>query len=57
MKLLARCDRKPRRAERGFKPGGRRQRWTFEEAIKLLGKKLRALGVPILPLPPKAPGE
>ena len=45
MKLLARHDRKPRRAERGFKPGGRRQRWTFEEAIMLLDKKLRAMGV------------
>ncbi|HYI63793.1 MAG TPA: hypothetical protein VEW71_02795 [Allosphingosinicella sp.] len=45
MKLLARWDRKPRRPDSRFTPGGRRQRWTFEEAIVLLDKKLRALGV------------
>jgi hypothetical protein len=45
MKLLARRDRKPRRADTRFTPGGRRQRWTFEEAIVLLDKKLRALGL------------
>ena len=45
MKLLARFDRKPRRAERGFRPGGRRQRMTFEDAMVLLDKRLRALGL------------
>ncbi len=47
MKLLARYDRKPRRAERGFAPGGRRQRWTFEMAIEELARHLRAMGVHI----------
>lgn len=45
MRLLARWDRKPRRPESRFTPGGRRQRMTFDEAIVLLDKKLRALGV------------
>lgn len=44
MRLLARWDRKPRRAERGFKPGGRRQRWTFDDAMALLVKRLKAMG-------------
>lgn len=57
MKLLARLDRKPRRAERGFKPGGRRQECTFEDAIVLLDKKLRALGVRRGVLTPDATGE
>ncbi|MEA3014714.1 MAG: hypothetical protein QOD42_3259 [Sphingomonadales bacterium] len=52
MKLLARWDRKPRRVDSRFKEGGRRQRWTFEEAIALLDKKLRALGVRISAPPP-----
>ena len=43
MKLLARWDRKPRRPGSRFTPG-RRQRWTFEETIVLLDKKLRAIG-------------
>lgn len=51
MKLLARFDRKPRRIERGFKPAGRRQRWTFEQAIAGLDKHLRAMGVPRGPPP------
>ena len=50
MKLLARWDRKPRHPDSRFKEGGRRQRWTFEEAIALLDKKLRGLGIPIVPL-------
>ena len=44
MKLLARWDRKPRRVDSRFTPGGRRQRWTFDQAITLLDKKLRAMG-------------
>ncbi|HMG46553.1 MAG TPA: hypothetical protein VK614_03735 [Allosphingosinicella sp.] len=54
MKLLARCDRKPRRAERGFKLGGQRQKWTFEDAMVLLRRRLKALG--LLP-PPEGAGE
>jgi hypothetical protein len=53
MKLLARWDRKPRRAERGFKPGGRRQAWTFDMAMILLRDRLKALG--LLPPPPEVP--
>ena len=45
MRLLARHDRKPRRAETRFKEGGRRQRMTFDDAIGLLERRLRNLGV------------
>ncbi|WP_166036596.1 hypothetical protein [Sphingosinicella sp. YJ22] len=45
MKLLARWDRRPRRVDSRFAPGGRRQRWTFEEAMTLLDKRMRALGL------------
>lgn len=45
MKILARHDRKPRRVERGFRSGGQRQRMSFDEAIVLLDRKLRAMGV------------
>jgi hypothetical protein len=45
MKLLARWDRKPRRPEGRFAPDGRRQQWTFEQAIAALDKRLRALGL------------
>jgi len=45
MKLLARWDRKPRKVETRFRPGGRRQAWTFDQAIDALDAKLRALGV------------
>jgi len=44
MKLLARWDRKPRRADSRFKEGGQRQAWTFDRAMALLDKKLRAMG-------------
>jgi hypothetical protein len=57
MKLLARWDRKPRRADHDFKPGGRRQRWTFEEAMVLLDKRLRALGLRTPPPPDVAEGQ
>ncbi|MEA3061671.1 MAG: hypothetical protein QOJ94_1452 [Sphingomonadales bacterium] len=43
MKLLARVDRKPRAPDRY---GPRHGRWTFEQAIALLEKRLDALGVP-----------
>ena len=45
MQLLARRDRKPRRVDCHFTPGGRRERWTFEEAIEVLDRKMRALGL------------
>jgi hypothetical protein len=45
MQLLARWDRKERRVDSKFTPGGRRERWTFEEAIALFDKKMRALGL------------
>jgi hypothetical protein len=48
MRLLARRDRKQRNTERRFKPGGRRQAWTFEESIEALEKYLAAMGVRIL---------
>lgn len=49
MKLLAHHDRKPRRPERGFREGGRRQAWTFDRAILALGRKLDAMGAPPAP--------
>ena len=45
MKLLARRDRKPRRHERHFKEGGRRQRMTFDTAMILLRDRLTGLGL------------
>jgi hypothetical protein len=48
MKLLARLDRKPRRPDHH---GPRHGRWTFEQAIALLEKRMRALGLIKGPLP------
>ena len=45
MALLARWDRRQRRVDSRFTPGGQRQRWTFEEAIELIDKRMRALGL------------
>lgn len=45
MQLLARWNRKARRVERHFTPGGRRQRWTFDDAMEELERALRGLGV------------
>ncbi len=45
MRLFARWDRKPRRPDSRFSEGGRRQAWSFEEAIVVLDKKLRAFGL------------
>lgn len=56
MKLLDRFDRKPRRPDARFTPGGRRQAWTFEDSIELLYRKMKALGVK-LPDMPRAEGE
>lgn len=52
MRLLARWDRRPRRSDSRFKPGGRRQRHSFDDAIDMLEKKLLGLGIPIVPFPP-----
>jgi hypothetical protein len=41
MKLLARWDRQPRRPDSRFKPGGRRQRHSFDDAIAMIEKRLR----------------
>jgi hypothetical protein len=48
MRLLARHDRQQRRAERSFKPGGRRQEWTFERSIEALETWLKGVGVEII---------
>jgi hypothetical protein len=45
MKLLARYDRRDGRVGPREIGHGRQRRWTFEEAIEALDKKLRALGV------------
>lgn len=52
MRLLARWDRRPRRPDSRFTPGGRRQRVTFDQAIAMLDKHLRALGVRTTTAPP-----
>jgi hypothetical protein len=43
LRLLALRDRKPRRPDSRFTPGGRRQRWTFDQAIALLKKKMETM--------------
>ena len=54
MKLLARHDRKPHRpAGRLARGGGRRQAWTFDDSIVLLGKRLELFGISRGILPPK----
>jgi hypothetical protein len=45
MKLLARYDRRDGRIGRREIGRGRQQRWTFEEAIHALDRKLNALGI------------
>lgn len=45
LRLLALRDRKPRRPDSRFTPGGRRQRWTFDQAIALLKKKMETMGL------------
>lgn len=61
MALLARWDRKQKRVESRFTPGGQRQRWTFEESIAELDKKLRTLGlrsgIEAEPISLRHPGE
>ena len=57
MQLLARLDRRDGRAGMRQARQGRLRRWTFEEAIHVLDKKLRALGVRRGVLPPGDEGE
>lgn len=45
MQLLARWDRKPRRPDSQFAPGGQRQRWTFDETITELDRIMRSMGL------------
>ena len=52
MKLLARHDRKPRRPDRDLPPGSSRRAWTFENAIALLERRLKVLGVQLPTLAP-----
>lgn len=51
LKLLQRWDRNKGGDRRTAGPALER-RWNFDEAITLLEKKLRNMGIPILPLPP-----
>lgn len=55
MKLLARHDRKARGPETRFKPGGRRRRATFDDAIDALDRRLDALAVPLISPDPNDP--
>lgn len=57
MRLLKQHNRAERRPEGRFKLGGRRQRWTFDEAMTLLEKRLRAFGVKIDPEPEEKGAE
>jgi hypothetical protein len=57
MKLLARYDRKDGRVGRREIGRGRQQRWTFEDAIHALDRKLNALGIRRGILPPPEEGE
>ncbi|HEX8621168.1 MAG TPA: hypothetical protein VF718_04290, partial [Allosphingosinicella sp.] len=57
MKLLNRYDRRDGRIAAREVGHGRRQRWTFEQAIDLLDRKLDALGMPRALPPPEAQPE
>lgn len=57
LKLLQRWERKdgtlgPRKVAHG-----RTKRWTFDEAIDAIERKLKALGIPIRDVPPEEPEE
>jgi hypothetical protein len=56
LKLLARHDRKPRRPDGRFTPGGRRRAWTFEDAMRAIDKALDAMGIERIPMPPEGEG-
>jgi uncharacterized protein (DUF433 family) len=49
MRLLARWDRGGGRLGPRTVAPGRRRVWTFDEAIKALGKRMRDLGLPVAP--------
>lgn len=57
MKLLARWDRRDGRIGPREIRHGRQRRWTFDEAIAALDKRLRALGVRRGLLPPPGDGK
>lgn len=50
--LLTRWERRNGRLGARAVGHGHQRRWTFDEAIELLEKKLKALNVPIRPVPP-----
>jgi hypothetical protein len=52
MELLKRWDRRQGPPDSRAVGKGRQKRWNFEDAVTLLEKKLRNLGIPIEPLPP-----
>lgn len=51
LKLLQRWDRN-KGSNKGASRGVAQERWDFADSITLLEKKLRNMGIPILPLPP-----
>lgn len=55
MQLLARMDRRDGRIGTRTVSHGRQKRWSFDEAIALLDKKLRALGARYHIVPPEGP--
>jgi hypothetical protein len=57
MKLLARFDRRQGQVGRREVGHSSRRRWTFDEAIRALDKKLNALGIRRGILPPEAEDE
>ena len=57
LKLLARYERKSGRIGLRERGPGRAARWSFDEAMALLDRKLRSLGVRRGLLPPPAPPE
>lgn len=57
MKLLARWDRGDGRLGLREVGHGRRRRWTFEEAIAALDKRMRDLGLPRGVAPPQGAGK
>jgi hypothetical protein len=52
MKLLKRWDRRQGPPDSRSVGRGARERWDFPEAVALLERKLRNMGIPIEPLPP-----
>jgi hypothetical protein len=52
LKLLQRWERRNGQLGQRAVGPGRERRWSFDEAIALLEKKLKNMGIPIEPLPP-----